>query len=424
MKVKYRVHTHFDATTDNMGDYINQYLRENYTCTELINSEYGLTVGFDVMDDMGGITEVCAELPDEWFDRTNWGEEVDGVVPFYIDEELVERIRAGEEAEKVLSKEDIDDIYLSAATSLEYDYIFGDKESIEVDYPPKCTKLGDTLLFTIPDADSYFDLHYDYDHCKSIIEEEDCDHIDIQGETEFETLARDIFNIRKLYLKLKQEPNLSFIKICDNLGVIFELAYSDSKGFTLYGWCKADQIEKVLATANKQIEKLATVALKRSDIEEICKVFELTETVDSLKQSLEKTKKTLKDTKSKLAKSQEDLFTVKAERDAHRLFITALHQIDEEVWAGPLLYKDGKVRVIVSVNDVKLPTDSIWYRIAFILAKKYQLPIQAIERHASAWMRPKLPFEGSFADWADVEHAFGRTASITDKEIQWDFISK
>ena len=117
MKVKYRVHTHFDATTDNMGDYINQYLRENYTCTELINSEYGLTVGFDVMDDMGGITEVCAELPDEWFDRTNWGEEVDGVVPFYIDEELVERIRTGEEAEKVLSKEDIDDIYLSAATS-------------------------------------------------------------------------------------------------------------------------------------------------------------------------------------------------------------------------------------------------------------------------------------------------------------------
>lgn len=237
-------------------------------------------------------------------------------------------------------------------------------------------------------------------------------------------MAEDIFNIRKLHLKLKQEPNLSFIKICNNLGIIFELAYSDSKGFTLYGWCKADQIEKVLAKANKQIEKLAAVTLKHSDIEEICKVFVLTETVDSLNQSLEKTKKTLKDTKSKLAKLQEDLFTVKAERDAHRLFITAIHKIDEEVLAGPLLYKDGKVRVIVSVNDVKLSTDSIWYRIAFILAKQYQLPIQAIERHASAWMRPKLPFEGSFADWADVEHAFGRTASITDKEIRWDFISK
>lgn len=437
MKPKSCCHIKYDVTTEyddnGLDAAIKKYVRQ-YSCTELIRGK-GLDLKLLVLTDDGYLHQFWeGSSTDEVIDWANETEDADGVEPIYIDEDILERIRNGEEATDLLTEEEIESIYTCIEVDLRYSYIFNDKEIVDPPhYEPKDVVDGDVLLFRIPNPDDYFDCWFEYASLERLSDKNQRQ-FEIKGFQEFKNLAEHARSAANLCARLKQSKIPSFIEICTKLGIAFEFVQGKDDLGTLLGWCPESDLAAVLSNASEQVDELSekVASVWKQSHQRLNDFLDLTDEVPVLQKKLKEAQGEIDDLESELDETENEKRKALAERDAYRLFskvveANAIHDTTLQCQAGPLQYKDEQLKIIVSVNGVELPKDSLWRGLARKLLYLTPTKVQAVERIVRRTGRGELlSFEGTESDWANIEHRFDRARYkvIDDHDVEWDWQSE
>ena len=133
----------------------------------------------------------------------------------------------------------------------------------------------------------------------------------------------------------------------------------------------------------------------------------------------------------RLAKVEEENQRLKPEWEAYWWFFEALRYYeaygDDFLLSspGPIFYCCGELRLIVSVNKVELPEDSLWKQVARRFLTLRPSKLCAIERivHRPPSGGAMLPFKGTETEWANIDHAFDKYSYkvVEDYPAEWDW---
>ena len=133
----------------------------------------------------------------------------------------------------------------------------------------------------------------------------------------------------------------------------------------------------------------------------------------------------------KLKKTEDENQRLKAEKEAYRWLFEALRYYEAYgddfllCSPGPIFYCCGELRLIVSVNKVELPEDSLWKQVARRFLTLRPSKLRAIERivHRPPSGGAMLPFKGTETEWANIDHAFDKYSYkvVEDYPAEWDW---
>lgn len=133
----------------------------------------------------------------------------------------------------------------------------------------------------------------------------------------------------------------------------------------------------------------------------------------------------------RLAKVEEENRRLKPEWEAYRWLFEALRYYEAYgddfllCSPGPIFYCCGELRLIVSVNKVELPENSLWKQVARRFLTLRPSKLCAIERivHRPPSGGAMLPFKGTETEWANIDHAFDKYSYkvVEDYPAEWDW---
>lgn len=418
--IQYHCHWSYDVTEAELLDFFEQYVHQ-YNCSSLIRGE-NLSITLRILREDGLIQEYLFEMiTDEWIDQANWAEEVDGVIPLEIDEDLIDAIRDGKEAEQVLSKEKCQSIFDTIKYGMYFSFLLiggdvVDKETVQIDEQ----RNGDQLLFCITQTIPSF--HWEFSEYQlNFLEEQPIDEMyEISGTEEFVSLAKILFDYRKITDALSTEETLpTFIEVCSKLGVIFDI--SPDNEYLLTGWCPIGDVESIRNQCRTAIEQMS----KR--FSEICvahhsKMISLVQAVkeaEALSEECKKLKHELRASRSKIKELQKTAFEATLGLSAQNFYFDVLHGIKCEF--GPLSFENGCLTVIVSVNNVELSEKTVWHQLAVGIEKR-GIAVKAVKRTVKRWGGSSwLAFGGTNEEWNNIEHLYEnkKYTVIQDSSVSW-----
>lgn len=250
----YSNHAKWDCEADEVHDYVERVVRENYSCDDLIRGTPGgiaikVTFHTDGDDDYGCSPSSTFSLVTEVADMVAFldmyhDEPLDGT-NFFIPTEAIERVRAGESADDVLTDEEKETVFDMYLAYLSWGILESEWTPHSVAYSYEEVIGQEKVVFVLPKFDRYFDWEMDKWRVTSLAQSL---YADFQ-EALAAMSASD--TLKALFAQVPRfEDRVYFGKVLNVLGIRIEVGAD-----TLYGWYEGDDLDTKAAALTERLIK-------------------------------------------------------------------------------------------------------------------------------------------------------------------------
>ena len=250
----YSNHAKWDCEADEVHDYVERVVRENYSCDDLIRgTPGGIAIEVTFHTDEGDVYgcspsstfSLVTEIPDtvEFFDMYN-GDRIDGSY-FFIPPEAIERVRAGESADDVLTDDEKETLIEMFLAYLDWGVLESEHYACSVEFSYGQVIGKEKVVFVLPEFDRYFDWEADKWSVTFLAQSL---HVDFQ-EALAAMSASD--TLKALFAQVPRfEDRVYFSKVLNVLGIHIEVGAD-----TLYGWYEGDDLDTKAAALTERLIK-------------------------------------------------------------------------------------------------------------------------------------------------------------------------